>query len=186
MPLASATPISILARESATCGDRVRRGPGDRRRRDTFVSESLPRPRNATGGRRSIEKTPRRTVALQGRREYLICTNHYQSEASPTTGTSARNIALPTAPSFARLEELMAANATPQLPQPPMLRDLRRHGRKDSAWGTTVSVNHRSPHHSAYSSRQPLQMLVTTSPVAGRGAYVSTTSGDPAQPQPRR
>src|SRR5699024_827108 len=113
------------------------------RRRDTFVSESLLVASARDGRAAIIEKTPRRTVLYEGDGEYLICTNHYQSEAFADDGDNRENIAMTDSPHrFARLEELMAANAPLGVPAAAaMLRDQRGTGGKDIGVGNDCSVN---------------------------------------------
>ena len=125
VPLASATPISILAREILQHAATIAEALEIARRRDTFVSESLLVASARDGRAAIIEKTPRRTVLYEGDGEYLICTNHYQSEAFADDGDNRENIAMTDSPHrFARLEELMAANAPLDVPAAAaMLRD---------------------------------------------------------------
>lgn len=111
------------------------------RRRDTFVSESLLVASARDGRAAIIEKTPRRTVLYEGDGEYLICTNHYQSEAFADDGDNRENIAMTDSPHrFARLEELMAANAPLGVPGsgPPCCATSAARAARTSAWGTTV------------------------------------------------
>ena len=93
VPLASATPISILAREILQHAATIAEALEIARRRDTFVSESLLVASARDGRAAIIEKTPRRTVLYEGDGEYLICTNHYQSEAFADDGDNRENIA---------------------------------------------------------------------------------------------
>ena len=173
VPLASATPISILAREILQHAATIAEALEIARRRDTFVSESLLVASARDGRAAIIEKTPRRTVLYEGDGEYLICTNHYQSEAFADDGDNRENIAMTDSPHrFARLEELMAANAPLGVPAAAaMLRDQRGTGGKDIGVGNDCSVNQSIAHHSVIFKPATLQMWVSTSPWQG-GAFV--------------
>ena len=173
VPLASATPISILAREILQHAATIAEALEIARRRDTFVSESLLVASARDGRAAIIEKTPRRTVLYEGDGEYLICTNHYQSEAFDDDGDNRENIAMTDSPHrFARLEELMAANAPLGVPAAAaMLRDQRGTGGKDIGVGNDCSVNQSIAHHSVIFKPATLQMWVSTSPWQG-GAFV--------------
>ncbi|MFR6634845.1 MAG: C45 family autoproteolytic acyltransferase/hydrolase [Alistipes onderdonkii] len=173
VPLASATPISILAREILQHAATIAEALEIARRRDTFVSESLLVASARDGRAAIIEKTPRRTVLYEGDGEYLICTNHYQSEAFADDGDNRENIAMTDSPHrFARLEELMAANAPLDVPAAAaMLRDQRGTGGKDIGVGNDCSVNQSIAHHSVIFKPATLQMWISTSPWQG-GAFV--------------
>lgn len=173
VPLASATPISILAREILQHAATIAEALEIARRRDTFVSESLLVASARDGRAAIIEKTPRRTVLYEGDGEYLICTNHYQSEAFADDGDNRENIAMTDSPHrFARLEELMTANAPLDVPAAAaMLRDQRGTGGKDIGVGNDCSVNQSIAHHSVIFKPATLQMWVSTSPWQG-GAFV--------------
>lgn len=173
VPLSSATPISILAREilqhAATIGEALAIAQS----RDTFVSESLLIASARDGEAAIIEKTPRKTVLYRSGGEQIICTNHYQSEEFADDKYNRENIAMTDSPyRFARLGELMAANAPLAVPQAvAMLRDQRGAGGIDIGVGNDCSVNQSIAHHSVVFRPGELKMWVSTQPWQG-GAYV--------------
>lgn len=173
MPLASATPISILAREilqhAATIGEAL----AIARSRDTFVSESLLIASARDGRAAIIEKTPYKTALFEGEGEYVVCTNHYQSPEFADDGYNRENIALTDSPGrFARLDELMAAHAPLAVPAAvAMLRDRCGAGGKDIGLGNECSVNQSIAHHSVVFRPAELRMWVSTAPWQD-GAYV--------------
>ncbi|WP_419511126.1 C45 family autoproteolytic acyltransferase/hydolase [Alistipes sp.] len=173
LPLSSATPISILAREilqhAATIGEALAIAQS----RDTFVSESLLIASARDAEAAIIEKTPRKTVLYRSGGEQIVCTNHYQSEEFADDRHNRENIAMTDSPyRFARLEELMAANAPLDVPEAvAMLRDQRGAGGIDIGVGNDCSVNQSIAHHSVVFRPGELKMWVSTAPWQG-GAYV--------------
>lgn len=173
IPLSAATPISILAREilqhAATIGQALEIA----RRRDTFVSESLLVASAQDRRAAIIEKTPRKTALYESDEKYLVCTNHYQSAEFSEDEYNLENLALTDSPCrFARLEELMAANAPLTVPAAvAMLRDQRGGGGADIGVGNDCSINQSIAHHSVVFQPGALKMWVSTSAWQG-GAYV--------------
>lgn len=173
MPLASATPISILAREILQHAATIDQALAIARSRNTFVSESLLIASARDGRAAIIEKTPRETALYEGSGEYLVCTNHYQSEQFADDEYNRGNIAMTDSPyRFARLEELMAANAPLAVPAAvAMLRDQRGTGGTDIGVGNDCSVNQSIAHHSVVFRPAELRMWVSTAPWQG-GAFI--------------
>lgn len=173
MPLASATPISILAREILQYAATIDEALAIARSRKTFVSESLLIASVHDGRAAIIEKTPIETALYESVSEHLVCTNHYQSETFADDPYNRENIALTDSPArFARLEELMAANAPLTVAEAVrMLRDQRGTGGQDIGVGNECSINQSIAHHSVVFRPAELKMWVSTSPWQG-GAFV--------------
>lgn len=173
LPSASATPISILAREILQYAATIDEALAIARSRKTFVSESLLIASARDGRAAIIEKTPRKTALYESNGEYLLCTNHYQSAEFADDEYNRENIALTDSPvRFVRLEELMEANAPLTVPAAVgMLRDQRGPGSRDIGLGNECSINQSIAHHSVVFRPAELKMWVSTSPWQG-GAFV--------------
>lgn len=169
VPFASATPISILAREILQHAATIDQALAIARSRNTFVSESLLIASARDGRAAIIEKTPRETALYESNGEYLVCTNHYQSEQFAADQYNRENIAMTDSPyRFARLEELMAANAPLAVPAAvAMLRDQRGTGGANIGVGNDCSVNQSIAHHSVVFRPAELRMWVSTAPWQG-------------------
>lgn len=173
LPLASATPISILAREILQYAATIDEALEIARSRKTFVSESLLIASARDGRAAIIEKTPLETALFESGDEYLLCTNHYQAAEFADDPYNRENIARTDSPArMARLGELMAANA-PLTAEAAvaMLRDQRGTGSRDIGLGNECSINQSIAHHAVVFRPAELKMWVSTSPWQG-GAFV--------------
>lgn len=81
LPLESKTPISILAKEIIQYAQNIEEAIVIAKRRETFVSESLMISSAADNKTILIEKTPFEQEVFITEKEYLVCSNHYQSKA---------------------------------------------------------------------------------------------------------
>lgn len=80
VPMASATPISILAREILQYAETIDEALEIAKKRKTFVSESLMISSAKDGQTALIEKTPKQTALYRSTDDLLVCSNHFQSE----------------------------------------------------------------------------------------------------------
>ena len=117
IPISSATPISILARQILQYASTLDEAFSIAQQYQTFVSESLLI--GSAQDRRAaiIEKTPLQTVLYDPRKEYILCSNHYQSDELGQTPDNLR--ALLDSDSlyrFNRLEELILSFSKPLSP----------------------------------------------------------------------
>lgn len=173
VPLASATPISILAREILQHAATIAEALEIARRRDTFVSESLLVASARDGRAAIIEKNAPPNRALRGRRgvphmhEPLPVggvrrrrgqPREYRHDRQPPSLRPARR-----AHGGECALDVLAAAA--------MLRDQRGTGGKDIGVGNDCSVNQSIAHHSVIFKPATLQMWISTSPWQG-GAFV--------------
>ncbi|MBL0342740.1 MAG: hypothetical protein IPP71_18720 [Bacteroidetes bacterium] len=81
VPLGSATPISILAREILQYAGTIDEALAIARKRKTFVSESFLIGSAADKKAVTIEITPDSLAVFDPHEDYIICTNHYQSNS---------------------------------------------------------------------------------------------------------
>jgi len=80
IPTGSATPIAILAREILQYAQNIEEAVKIAAKRETFVSESIMVGSWQDNKTAIIEKTPTRMSIKMAAQDYIICSNHFQSE----------------------------------------------------------------------------------------------------------
>lgn len=174
LPTATATPISILAREilqyAATIDEALEIAAG----RKTFVSESIliasARDRKAA----IIEKSPDRIALYTSDTDNIVCTNHYQSETFADDTRNIENIQTSDSPSrLARIQFLIDSLA-PLTPKHAarILRDYK--GKNGTFIGlcNELSINQCIAHHSIIFAPERHMMWVSTAPWQA-GEYIA-------------
>lgn len=173
IPTSSAMPISLLTRQILQYAANIDEAYEIASSYKTFVSESILIGSAADGCAAVIEKTPEKIALYRADGEYLISTNHYQSELFADDEYNVENIATSDSPyRYERLEELVGRMAPIDCADAvSIMRDWR--GRKDADIGVTneKSLNQFIAHHSVVFSPDDLKMWVSTSPWQ-LGAYV--------------
>ena len=179
MPTASATPISLLAREILQYASTINEAVQIANRRQTFVSESL-LIASATDGRAAIiEKSPDRMGIVNADTTFIISTSHYQSGVFKNDKRNLENIRnSDSRRRYMRIEELM--NRSFPLDEQKAVAILRDNkGLNDSVLGMTneMAINQMIGHHSVVFNASRLQMWVSTSPWQA-GPYVAYNLAD--------
>ncbi|MBS1623828.1 MAG: hypothetical protein JST83_07405 [Bacteroidetes bacterium] len=172
MPTASATPISILAREILQHAGNIDEAYAIAKKRKTFVSESLLIGSAADHATALIEKSTRKTALLRADHHEQLCTNHYQSDSFKTDKNNVDNIRTSASEyRYERLQELLKEN--PKLDYKAaakILRDQRGKGGKDIGLANEKAVNQLLSHHSVIFEPEKGLMWVSTQPFQ-LGAY---------------
>lgn len=172
MPTASATPISILAREILQHAGNIDEAYAIARKRKTFVSESLLIGSAADHQTALIEKSTKKTSLLRADHHEQLCTNHYQSDSFKTDQNNVDNIRTSASEyRYERLQELLKEN--PKLDYKLMakiLRDQHGKGGKDIGLANEKAVNQLISHHSVIFEPEKRLMWVSTQPFQ-LGAY---------------
>ena len=166
IPTASATPISILAREILQYASTIDEAYQIAQKHQTFVSESLLIGSAKDGKAAIIEKTPSQIALFTSPNNQIICTNHYQSDLYKNNKKNIENIETSDSPyRFNRINELISLKS-PLSPQ--KAADILRTqtGINDLNIGLTneKSINQSIAHHSVIFKPQQKQMWVSTSP----------------------
>ncbi len=166
MPMASATPISILTREILQYASTIDEAYAIAQKRKTFVSESI-----LIGSARDdkaaiIEKSPEKTALFTGSGNQIICTNHYQSETFQNDKRNRENIATSDSPyRFTRLQELLEANKPiDSRKAASILRNQKGLNDIDLGMGNEMAINQLIAHHSVIFLPEKRIMYVSTSP----------------------
>jgi len=92
MPSEAKTPISILAREILQYASNIDEAYAIAKKRDVFVSESLMIGSAEDNKTAIIEKTPEKIGLFETDSNYIICSNHFQSDALSNDENNLKNI----------------------------------------------------------------------------------------------
>jgi isopenicillin-N N-acyltransferase like protein len=173
MPTGSATPIALLAREILQYAGSIDEAYAIAKKRKTFVSESImigSAPDHKTA---IIEKSPTKLGMYFSNRDYILCTNHYQSDTFKNEKNNLENIATTASMyRYRRLQQL--TDSTPRfnyLNVAAILRDQKGLNGADIGIGNEKAVNQLICHHSIIFEPEKLRFWVSTSPYQ-LGEYV--------------
>lgn len=162
-PLASATPISLVAREILQYASTIDDAFAIAKKRQTFVSESILIGSAKDNRAALIEKSPAKTVLFKPEGNRLICTNHFQSPDFASDELNQKQIKeSASAYRYKRMEELL--NESPEMDvqeAADILRDRSGLGDSDIGMGNEKAVNQLLAHHSVIF--QPTKKLVWVS-----------------------
>jgi len=143
------------------------------KKRETFVSESImigSAPDHKTA---IIEKSPTKLGMYYSNKDYILCTNHYQSDTFKNEKNNIDNIA--TTASMYRYQRLQQlTDSTPQfnyLNVAAILRDQKGLNGVDIGIGNEKAINQLICHHSVIFEPEKLRFWVSTSPYQ-LGEYV--------------
>ncbi len=184
IPLSSATPVSIVAREILQYARNIDEAVAIANKRKTFVSEQFIIASAADRKTISIEKKPEESAVYSIDDNYLICTNHFQSP-----GFFSRQVYNETASGYRhdRMEELLMqqypvisgmccstilcslADSLKKEPFTPenmvrYLRDIKGKSDADIGLGNEKSINQLIAHHSVVFQPETHTMWVSTAP----------------------
>lgn len=179
IPTASATPISILAREILQYASTIDEAVQIASKRKTFVSESILVGSAIDGRAAIIEKAPDRMGVVNSDTSFIISTNHYQSDIFKNDARNLENIK--TSDSYRRylrIEELLSRSfPVSERKAVDILRDYK--GLNDSVMGWTneMALNQFIGHHSVVFNADKMLMWVSTSPWQA-GPYVAYNLAD--------
>jgi hypothetical protein len=173
IPVEAATPISLIAREVLQYAENIDEAFQIVKKRNSFVSESFLICSAADKCAVSIEKTPFETVLYKSDKEYLICTNHFQSEKFKNDKMNSENIKNSSSMyRYLRTEQLI--QKYPQLTENDIcsiLRDQKGLNDKNIGMGNEKSVNQLIAHHSIIFKPEELKVWVSSNPYQ-LGEYV--------------
>ena len=173
VPVASAMPISILARRILQYAGTIDQACQIAQEAEIFVSESILVASAEDGCAAVIEKTPEVQAIYKGYDCQVLCTNHYQSDEFAEDPANSDNIATTDSPyRMARLKELI--DSMPPLDPVMAVEVLRdRMGLSGINIGFTneKSLNQDIAHHSVVFQPSQLKMWVSTEPWQS-GAYL--------------
>lgn len=166
IPTSSKTPISILARQILQYASTIDEAVAIADSFNTFVSESLLIGSAIDGRAAVIEKTPEQMSVFESDTDYVVCTNHYQSEELKYEPRNIENIE--SSDSKYRLEtmrqsvkELLPIDATKAAS---IMRQQLGYNKQDIGVGNEYSLNQSLAHHLVIFEPCALRMWVSTAP----------------------
>ena len=173
IPFSARTPVSILAREILQYASDIREAYAIAGKMQTFVSESLLIGSANDHKAVIIEKAPFETGLVEPRKDYILCTNYFQSEKfrdDRLNKESMRDNA-----SVYRYRRLLE-DVTGERPLTPakaawILRDRKGAGGKDIGNGNEKAMNQLIAHHSIIFEPEKGLVWVSTNPWQA-GSYI--------------
>lgn len=172
-PLASATPISLVAREILQYSSTIEEAYAIAKKRKTFVSESILIGSAKDNSSALIEKSPTKIALVTPEGNRLICTNHFQGKEFASEELNMKQIKeSASAYRYKRMEELL--NQSPEMDVSEaayILRDRFGIGDANIGMGNEKAVNQLLAHHSVIFQPARKLVWVSTSPFQ-LGKYV--------------
>jgi predicted choloylglycine hydrolase len=166
IPFSAATPVSLVAREILQYASNIEEAFEIAKKRKMFVSESLFIGSAKDHKTITIEKSPDNQALLISHNDYIICSNHFQSdELKKDEFVNANTNDYATTYRFKRVEELL--NQNPKLDiysVAKILRDQKGINNENIGMGNEKAVNQLIAHHSIIFKPEELKVWVSTSP----------------------
>jgi hypothetical protein len=166
IPGSSKTPVSILARQILQYASNISEAYEIAGNSETFVSESFLVSSASDNRTVVIEKSPGNIALYDPGVDYLVLTNHFQSETFRNSELTLRNIA--EGASMYRWERTLELMESTQKHDQNsfalLLRDQNGMGGKPIGMGNEKAVNQLVAHHSVIFKPSELKMWVSTSP----------------------
>ena len=150
MPLEAKTPISILAREILQYASDIDEAYAIAEKREIFVSESLMIGSTEDNKTAIIEKTPERLGLFETEKNYIICSNHFQSDVFANDSLNLKNIEESSSMyRFNRVGELVDKNQIISVNKAAeILRDQKGLNNINIGMGNEKAINQLIAHHS--------------------------------------
>ena len=166
LPTGSATPVSIVTREILQYAKNIPEAIAIAKSRKMFVSESFLVASAADNKAVIIEKTPDDLDVYDPKKEFIVCTNHFQSNGLGKTKMN-REQENESASSYRykRLMELLNANGKNTVQKTVnILRDQKGLNGANIGMGNEKAINQLIAHHSIVFEPKKLIVWVSTSP----------------------
>ena len=166
VPINSATPISILAREILQYAGTIDEAYAIAKQRKTFVSETIMIGSAADHSTALIEKSPTRLGLVRADSSQITCANHYQSEVFKDDSNNIHNIAESASMyRFNRLQQLLAGHDKIDVKAAAeILRDKGGINGEAVGYGNEMAMDQMQGHHAVIFKPQQRLMWVSTSP----------------------
>ncbi|MEO7265416.1 MAG: C45 family peptidase [Ferruginibacter sp.] len=165
-PLGSATPVSLVTREILQYAKNINEAIAIAKKRKMFVSESFLVASAEDNKAVIIEKTPTALDVYDPHKDFIVCTNHFQSAG---LARSKKNIEQMNESAstyrYERLMELMNANTQNTVQKTiNILRDRKGLHNADIGDGNEKAINQLMAHHSVVFEPQKRIVWVSTAP----------------------
>ncbi|HTL08923.1 MAG TPA: C45 family peptidase [Chitinophagaceae bacterium] len=166
LPSASATPVSLVAREILQYAGTTAEAIAIARKRTMFVSESF-----LIGSARDnkaivIEKTPDTLDIYDPQKRFIVCANHFQGKELAGSAPNLQQLRESASDyRYKRVMELIDTNGTNTLQKTvAVLRDRRGLHNADIGMGNEKAINQLIAHHSIVFEPKKLLVWVSASP----------------------
>lgn len=166
IPFKAATPISLLAREILQYAGNIEGAITIAKKRDIFVSESLLIGSASDNKAVIIEKSPSNFGVYETDADFLVCANHFQSDAFAMDKDNLNQItSSPSAYRQRRSEELITAyDSLDYMEAAEILRDRNGLGGESIGIGNEKAMAQVISHHSVIFQPLKKNMWVSTAP----------------------
>lgn len=165
-PLGSATPVSLVTREILQYAKNIKEAVAIAQSKNMFVSESFLIASAEDNKAVVIEKTPDDLDVYDPHKNFIVCTNHFQSKGLATSKKNTEQVK--ESASLYRYERLMELlNATEQntvQKTVAILRDRKGLHNADIGMGNEKAINQLIAHHAVVFEPKKLLVWVSTSP----------------------
>lgn len=165
-PLGSATPVSLVTREILQYASNIKEAIQIARSRHMFVSESFLVASAEDHKAVIIEKTPDTLDIYDPHKDYIICTNHFQSNGLAQSKKNVEQMNESASPyRYERLVELLDSNGKNTVQKTiNILRDRKGLHGADIGMGNEKAINQLIAHHSIVFEPEKRLVWVSTSP----------------------
>ncbi len=166
IPTASATPVSLVAREILQYAKNISEAYEIAKKRKMFVSESFLVGSAEDNKAVVIEKTPDTLDMYDPHKDFIVCANHFQSNGLAQTKSNKEQLEeSASAYRYDRLMELLNANGKNTVQKTvDILRDRKGMNNEDIGMGNEKAINQLIAHHSIVFEPKKLLVWVSTSP----------------------
>ena len=166
LPTGSATPVSIVTREILQYAKNIQEAIAIAKSRKMFVSESFLVASAADNKAVIIEKTPDDLDVYDPKKNFIVCTNHFQSNGlGKTKMNMEQEKESASSYRYQRLMELLNANGKNTVQKTVnILRDQKGLNGANIGMGNEKAINQLIAHHSIVFEPKKLIVWVSTSP----------------------
>ncbi|HOX83992.1 MAG TPA: C45 family autoproteolytic acyltransferase/hydrolase [Chryseolinea sp.] len=166
IPSASATPVSIVAREILQYASTIDEAYAVAEKRKMFVAESFLIGSAIDGRAAIIEKSPDAIDLFETTEDYIISTNHFQGDKLGNTTLNQEHVRTSASPyRFDRVEELLARDQKNSIEKTiKILRNQEGLKNEDIGLGNEKSINQLVAHHGIIFQPEKKLVWVSTAP----------------------
>jgi isopenicillin-N N-acyltransferase like protein len=166
IPSASATPVSLVAREILQYATTIDEAFDIAQKRKMFVAESFLIGSARDGRAALIEKSPDSIELVEPTRNYIISTNHFQGKVLGSTQLNQDHVKTSASPyRYKRVEELLRKTGKSSVEKAAfILRNQRGLNDADIGLGNEKLINQLVAHHGIIFEPQKLRVWISTAP----------------------
>jgi isopenicillin-N N-acyltransferase-like protein len=166
IPSGSATPVSLVAREILQYARNIAEAIQIAKSRKMFVSESFLVASTEDHKAVIIEKTPEKLEVYDPQKDFIVCTNHFQSNGLGGSTSNKQQVKESASPyRYDRLMELLNSNGKNTVQKTiAILRDQKGLHNADIGMGNEKAINQLIAHHSVVFEPEKLLVWISASP----------------------